>query len=39
VIIYDNACAGAQAYILLASEFIRRRRSAAEPALEPVGQP
>jgi len=30
VIIYDNACAGAQAYILLASEFIRRRRSAAE---------
>jgi len=32
VLIYDNACAGAQAYILLASEFIRRRRSAAEPA-------
>jgi chromosome partitioning protein len=30
VIIYDNACAGAQAYILLASEFIRRRRTAAE---------
>jgi len=30
VLIYDNACAGAQAYILLASEFIRRRRSAAE---------
>jgi chromosome partitioning protein len=28
VLIYDNACAGAQAYILLASEFIRRRRSA-----------
>ena len=28
VIIYDNACAGAQAYILLASEFIRRRRNA-----------
>jgi chromosome partitioning protein len=38
VIIYDNACAGAQAYILLASEFIRRRRSAAELALSPVGQ-
>jgi chromosome partitioning protein len=32
VLIYDNACAGAQAYILLASEFIRRRRPAAEPA-------
>ena len=31
VLIYDNACAGAQAYILLASEFIRRRRNAAEP--------
>jgi chromosome partitioning protein len=26
VLIYDNACAGAQAYILLASEFIRRRK-------------
>jgi chromosome partitioning protein len=33
VIIYDNACAGAQAYILLASEFIRRRRTAAESAV------
>jgi chromosome partitioning protein len=32
VLIYDNACAGSQAYILLASEFIRRRRTAAEPA-------
>jgi chromosome partitioning protein len=32
VLIYDNACAGAQAYILLASEFIRRRRTAAETA-------
>ena len=32
VLIYDTACAGAQAYILLASEFIRRRRTAAEPA-------
>ncbi|MGE5150925.1 MAG: ParA family protein [Rhodospirillaceae bacterium] len=32
VIIYDNACAGSQAYILLASEFIRRRRAAAEAA-------
>ena len=32
VLIYDNACAGSQAYILLASEFIRRRRSAAEAA-------
>ena len=29
VLIYDNACAGAQAYILLASEFIRRRRGSA----------
>jgi chromosome partitioning protein len=28
VLIYDSACAGAQAYILLASEFIRRRRTA-----------
>ena len=37
VIIYDNACAGAQAYILLASEFIRRRRMAAEAALQPTG--
>ncbi|SKA06209.1 chromosome partitioning protein [Enhydrobacter aerosaccus] len=33
VIIYDNACAGSQAYILLASEFIRRRRNAAEAAV------
>ncbi|WP_296396010.1 AAA family ATPase [Reyranella sp.] len=32
VLIYDNACAGAQAYILLASEFIRRRRIAQENA-------
>jgi chromosome partitioning protein len=32
VLIYDNACAGSQAYILLASEFIRRRRTAAEQA-------
>jgi chromosome partitioning protein len=32
VLIYDNACAGSQAYILLASEFIRRRRTAAEAA-------
>jgi chromosome partitioning protein len=32
VLIYDNACAGSQAYILLASEFIRRRRTAAEIA-------
>ena len=30
VLIYDNACAGAQAYILLASEFIRRRREATD---------
>ena len=30
VLIYDNACAGSQAYILLASEFIRRRRTATE---------
>jgi chromosome partitioning protein len=30
VLIYDNACAGSQAYILLASEFIRRRRTTAE---------
>ena len=29
VLIYDNACAGSQAYILLASEFIRRRRTLA----------
>ena len=37
VLIYDNACAGSQAYILLASEFIRRRRTAAEQAaLEPT---
>jgi len=36
VLIYDNACAGAQAYILLASEFIRRRRNAAEPPPEQV---
>ena len=35
VLIYDNACAGAQAYILLASEFIRRRRTAAEAAQQP----
>lgn len=38
VLIYDNACAGAQAYILLASEFIRRRRTAAESA-QPAGTP
>jgi chromosome partitioning protein len=30
VLIYDNACAGSQAYILLASEFIHRRRTAAQ---------
>ncbi|HYR65730.1 MAG TPA: AAA family ATPase [Reyranella sp.] len=36
VLIYDNACAGSQAYILLASEFIRRRRTAAEPPPEQV---
>lgn len=35
VLIYDNACAGSQAYILLASEFIRRRRIAAEQAIVP----
>jgi len=39
VLIYDNACAGAQAYILLASEFIRRRRTAAEAAAQPAGTP
>jgi chromosome partitioning protein len=38
VLIYDNACAGAQAYILLASEFIRRRR-AAEAAQQPPPPP
>jgi chromosome partitioning protein len=32
VLIYDNACAGAQAYILLASEFIRRRRNSSASA-------
>ncbi|MDI1287981.1 MAG: AAA family ATPase [Reyranella sp.] len=37
VLIYDNACAGSQAYILLASEFIRRRRTAAEQVVhEPI---
>jgi chromosome partitioning protein len=36
VLIYDNACAGSQAYILLASEFIRRRRTAAEAAEQQV---
>jgi chromosome partitioning protein len=36
VLIYDNACAGSQAYILLASEFIRRRREAAQPPSEQV---
>ena len=37
VLIYDNACAGAQAYILLASEFIRRRPNATvETTDEPV---
>jgi chromosome partitioning protein len=37
VLIYDNACAGAQAYILLASEFIRRRRDLnVEAAHEPA---
>jgi len=35
VLIYDNACAGSQAYILLASEFIRRRRNAAAPLQVP----
>jgi chromosome partitioning protein len=37
VLIYDNACAGSQAYILLASEFIRRRRTLAE-ASAPTSQ-
>ena len=32
VLIYDNACAGSQAYILLASEFIRRRAQPATPS-------
>lgn len=32
VLIYDNSCAGSQAYILLASEFIRRRQTAANAA-------
>ena len=36
VLIYDNACAWAQAYILLASEFIRRRRTTAETLSELV---
>ena len=36
VLIYDNACVGSQAYILLASEFIRRRRTAAEAAEQQV---
>jgi chromosome partitioning protein len=39
VLIYDNACAGSQAYILLASEFIRRRRTAAEAALAAAETP
>src|SRR3954468_23922471 len=39
VLIYDNACAGSQAYILLASEFIRRRRTAAEAALSAAETP
>jgi chromosome partitioning protein len=34
VLIYDNACAGSQAYILLASEFIRRRREAESAELQ-----
>jgi chromosome partitioning protein len=38
VIIYDNACAGSQAYILLAGEFIRRRRTAAEAANQSTNQ-
>jgi chromosome partitioning protein len=36
VLIYDNACAGSQAYILLASEFIRRRREAGHIAADQV---
>ena len=36
VLIYDNACAGSQAYILLASEFIRRRRETAQPPTQRV---
>jgi chromosome partitioning protein len=36
VLIYDNACAGSQAYILLASEFIRRRREAAHTPSDQV---
>jgi len=39
VLIYDNACAGAQAYILLASEFIHRRRTAAEAAQAGEAEP
>jgi chromosome partitioning protein len=38
VLIYDNACAGSQAYILLASEFIRRRRNATAEAPSPEAQ-
>ena len=39
VLIYDNACAGSQAYILLASEFIRRRRSLSEPQADQQASP
>jgi chromosome partitioning protein len=35
VLIYDNSCAGSQAYILLASEFIRRRRNMTAEAPTP----
>jgi chromosome partitioning protein len=35
VLIYDNSCAGSQAYILLASEFIRRRRNTTAEAPTP----
>ena len=38
VLIYDNACAGSQAYILLASEFIRRRRNLSEQQPPPENQ-
>jgi len=38
VLIYDNACAGSQAYILLASEFIRRRRTLSEQQTPPENQ-
>jgi hypothetical protein len=39
VLIYDHGCAGAQAYIRLAAEVLRRSGGATPPVVSPRGAP